>query len=191
MIVRDFQPRHLVVPFLRTRSPLEKMMPEWVALTGRKSESWQRGQSFQLEPGLSVDVLHPAADSPESRADDRALVLLFHAGSQTLLWAGRIGASTRQDLLAAYPGLHADVLVMGTEPPPDEAWLRSLQVRDWLQIPPRDRQLNSTDSATVPDFCQVWPLNETGAVDIHFQPGQGNQPPEILLRPWQALPAKP
>jgi ComEC/Rec2-related protein len=191
MIVRDFQPRHLVVPFLHTRSPLEKMLPEWVALTGRKSESWQRGQSFQLGPGLSVDVLHPAADSPESRADDRALVLLFHAGSQTLLWAGRIGASTRQDLLAAYPGLHADVLVMGTEPPPDEAWLRSLQVRDWLQIPPRDRQLNSTDSATVPDFCQVWPLNQTGGVDIHFQPGQGNQPPEILLRPWLALPAKP
>jgi ComEC/Rec2-related protein len=190
-IVRDFHPQHLVVPLLRSRSPLEKTMPEMVALAAREGESWQRGRSFQLGSGLRVDVLHPAADSPESHADDRALVLLFHAGSQTLLWAGRIGASTRRDLLAAYPGLRADVLVMGTEPPPGAAWLRSLQVRDWLQIPPRDRQLNSTDAVAAPDFCQVWPLNQTGAVDIHFQPAHGNQPPEIHLRPWLALPAKP
>lgn len=191
MIVRDFNPRHLIVPFLRTRSPLEKMLPELATLMGRDAESWQRGQSIQLGSGLRVDILHPVIDSPETRADDRALVLLFHAGSQTLLWAGRIGALTRQELLAAYPGLRADVLVMGTEPPPDEAWLRSLQVRDWLQIPPRDRQLNSTDTVAAPDFCQVWPLNQTGAVDIHFQPAHASQPPEILLRPWLALPSGP
>jgi competence protein ComEC len=189
-IVRDFHPRQLVVPLLRTRSPLEKMMPEMVALTGRENESWQQGGSFQLGLGLRVDVLHPAADSPESHAEDRALVLLFHAGSQTLLWAGRIGAATQQDLLAAYPGLHADVLIMGTEPPPGEAWLRALQVRDWLQIPPRDRQINASDTATIPDFCQVWPLNQTGTVDIHFQDGHGDAPPEILLHPWLALPEK-
>jgi competence protein ComEC len=188
MIVRDFQPRHLIVPGLRTRSPMEKAMPEMTALAGRASESWRRGQSFQLGSGICVDVLHPAADSPESHAEDRALVLLFHAGGQTLLWAGRIGASTRQDLLAAYPGLRADVLIMGTEPPPDDAWLRALQVRDWLQIPPRDRRLNSTNPETVPDFCQVWPLNQTGSVDIHFQPAQGARPAEIHLQPWLALP---
>jgi competence protein ComEC len=191
MIARDFHPQHLVVPLLRTRSPLEKAVPEMAALAAREAESWQQGGSFQLGPGLRVDVLHPAADSPESRAEDRALVLLFHAGSQTLLWAGRIGVLTQRDLLAAYPGLHADVLVMGTEPPPDDAWLRSLQVRDWLQIPPRDQQLNTTDAAAAPDFCQVWPLNETGAVDIHFQPAQSGWPPEVLLRPWLAPPAKP
>jgi competence protein ComEC len=190
-IVRDFHPQHLVVPVLRTRSPLEKSVPEMAALAGRKTESWRQGGSFQLGAGIRVDVLHPAADSPETRAEDRALVLLFHAGSRTLLWAGRIGASTQQHLLAAYPGLHADVLVMGTEPPPDEAWLRSLQVRDWLQIPPRDLQLNSTAASDAPDFCQVWRLNETGAVDIHFQSAPGSQPPEIFLRPWQALPVKP
>jgi hypothetical protein len=188
MIVRDFRPQHLIVPWLRTRSPVEKTMPEMTALAGRNSEPWQRGQSFQLGPGIRVDILHPAADSPESRAEDRALVLLFHAGSQTLLWAGRIGAATRQDLLATYPGLHADVLVMGNEPPPDAAWLQSLQVRDWLQIPPRDRQLNATDAVAAPDFCQVWPLNKTGAVDIHFQSAQATRPPEIHLRPWLALP---
>jgi len=191
MIARDFHPQHLVVPLLRTRSPLEKAVPAMAALAGREAESWQRGESFQFGPGLSVDVLHPAADSPESRAEDRALVLLFHAGSQTLLWAGRIGAQAQRDLLAAYPGLHADVLVMGADPPPDDAWLRSLQVRDWLQTPPRDPQLNATDTVDVPNFCQVWPLNETGAVDIHFQPGQTGQASAILLRPWLALPSGP
>ena len=190
MIVRDFSPRHLVVPLPRTRSPVEKAMPEIAALAGRETEPWQRGQDFQLGPGIRVDVLHPA-DRTASRAEDRALVLLFHAGSQTLLWAGRIGAPTQRDLLAAYPGLRADVLVMAADPPPDDAWLRSLQVRDWLQIPPRDRRLNSTAAVAAPDFCQVWPLNQTGAVDIHFQPAQDGRPPEILLRPWLALPAKP
>jgi ComEC/Rec2-related protein len=188
MIVRDFHPQKLVVPLLRSRSPMEKMLPQLTAMTGRDPEPWQRGESFQLSSGLCVEVLHPAATSPETRADDRALVLLFRAGEQTLLWAGRIGPSTQQDLLNAYPGLHADVLVMGTEPPPDNAWLCGLQVRDWLQIPPRDRQLNLTGAKPVPDFCQVWPLNQTGAVDIHFQPAGNGQPPKVLLQPWVALP---
>ena len=44
--------------------------------------------------------------------------MLFMAGGQTLLWAGRIGLQTQRELLAAYPGLRADILVMGAEPPP-------------------------------------------------------------------------
>ena len=188
MIARDFLPQHLVVPILRSRSPLEKMLPEISAQTGRETESWQQGATIPLSPELRVDVLHPAADSPETHAEDRALVLLFHAGSQTLLWAGRIGVTTQRDLLAAHPGLRADILVMAADPPPDPVWLQTLQVRDWLQIPPRDRQFNATSSASIPDFCQVWPLNQTGAVDIHFQPAQPNLPSKIFLRPWLALP---
>jgi ComEC/Rec2-related protein len=189
-IVRDFHPRHFVVPVLRSHSPLEKAVPEIAALTEREVESWKQGDSIQLGGGLSVEVLHPAAESPESRVDDRALVLLFHDGAQTLLWAGRIGASTRQDLLSANPGLRADVLVMSTEPPPEDAWLEAIQVRDWLQIPPRDRFANSTESIDVPDFCQVWPLNDTGAVDIHFLPAKAGRSSEIHLQPWMALPMK-
>ncbi len=189
-IVRDFQPRQLIVPVLRTRSPLEKALPEMAALAGRPTASWREGQEISLGPGLSVDVLSPAVDSPESHAEDRALVLLFHAGSQTLLWAGRIGVDTQRSLLAAHPGLRADILVMAAESPLDDAWLRSLRVRDWLQIPPRDPQLNSVSATSVPDFCQVWPLNQTGAVDLHFQPARTDRPAEILLRPWVALPSE-
>jgi competence protein ComEC len=182
-IARDFRPRHLVVPVLRTKSPLEKEITEMTSLSGMVAETWQQGQVIPLGAGISAEILHPAADSPETHADDRGLVILFHIGDQSLLWAGRIGAATQDELLASHPNLHADVLVMGSEPPPDEAWLASLQVRDWLQIPPRDARVNVTDAGTVPDFCQVWRLNQTGAVDVHFQEGK------ILLRPWVALPS--
>jgi competence protein ComEC len=190
ILTGDFHPRRLVVPVLTTRSPLEKTMSELTALSGATVESWQRGQSVDLGPGVSVDVLHPAPDSPETRADDRALALLFHSGGQTLLWAGRIGPQAQADILAAYPGLHADVLVMGTEPPPGPEWLAALGVRDWLQIPPRDQRLNSNvQPVDAGDSCQVWPLGQTGAVDLHFLPATTGQPPKILLRPWLALPA--
>ena len=190
IIARDFHPRHLVVPLLTTRSPLEKMMPETIALSGGSFDSWQRGQGFDLAPGIRVEVLHPAADSPESHAEDRALVLLFHAGDQSLLWAGKIGAQTQDDLLAAYPGLHAGVLVMGVDSPPGEAWLQSLHVRHWLQIPPHERQLNAVAGISMGNDCQTWPLNQTGAVDIHFEPGQGGKSSKIILRPWLALPER-
>ncbi len=73
---------------------------------------------------------------------------------------------------------------MGNEPPPDNAWLRSLQIRYWLQLPPRDRGLNSNREApTLMDSCEVWPLDQTGAVEVHFKPGEG-----IELQPWVALP---
>jgi hypothetical protein len=189
MIVRDFRPRRLVVPFLRTRSQMEKTMPDLIALAGTNPEPWQRGQSFALSPQVAVDVLGPSPSSTDNRADDRSLALLFHAGGRTLLWAGRLGPQAQQELLAAYPALRADVLVMGVDSPPSEDWLRALQVREWLQIPPRDQWSNTANlDVPSPDFCQVWPLNQTGSVDVRFQPAQDNQPPGIFLRPWLALP---
>jgi competence protein ComEC len=102
-IIRDFQPRQLVVPLLRTKSPLEKTLPEMIALAGRDPDSWQAGQSVVLGEGVRVEVLNPAADSIESRADDRALVLLFHAANGTLLWADRGAGATRSSRHASRP----------------------------------------------------------------------------------------
>ncbi|MCE0496907.1 MAG: ComEC/Rec2 family competence protein [Methylacidiphilales bacterium] len=190
VIARDYRPRQFIVPLLGTRSPMEKLVPDAAAMSGTSLESWRRGQSLELAPGVSVEVLHPAPDSPETLAGDRALALLFHAGGQTLLWAGRLGPQAQADVLAACPGLHADVLVMGTEPPPSRDWLRALGVRYWLQIPPRDPRANSAISpADFADLCQVWPLDETGAVDVHFDPARDGEPPKILLRPWLAAPS--
>ena len=184
-IVRDFRPRQLIVPVLRTQSPMEKEVSEITSLSGLAPVAWGEGKSIDLGPNIRAEILHPAADSPETHADDRGLVMLFHVGERTLLWAGRIDAATQRALLAAHPGLHADVLVMGTETPPDETWLTSLQVRDWLQIPPHAPRLNITDPLPVPDTCRVWPLNQTGSVDIHFASDK------ILLRPWVQGPPQP
>ncbi len=138
MIARDFQPRRLAVPVLRTRSPLEKDLSAIAAQAGREMESWQRGQTFPLGTGVEVEVLGPAPDSAQTHAEDRALVLLFHCGGQSLLWAGRIGREAQQELLTAYPQLHADVLVMGSDPLPSETWFATLGARDWLDIPAID-----------------------------------------------------
>jgi competence protein ComEC len=189
VIVRDFHPRHLVVPVLRTKSPMEKTMPDLLALFGKPAEPWQRGGQLDLSPGVSVEALHPTADGSETHAEDRGLVLLFHAAGQTLLWAGKIGPQLQRDLLAARPGLRADVLVLDPDSAPSAAWLRTLGVRHWLQIPRRDRQLNApTEQADEEPACTLWPLDRTGAVEIHFVPAAREKPPEILLRPWMALP---
>ncbi len=184
-IVRDFRPRQLVVPVLRTQSPMEKEIAEIAALSGDDPVTWQAGQEIDLGSGVRAEILHPGAGSLETHTDDRGLVMLFRVGPHTVLWAGRIDAATQRALLAAHPGLRADVLVMSAESSPDDAWLATLQVRDWLQIPPRTPRLNLTDAPVVPDFCRVWPLNQTGAVDIHFD---GDK---ILLRPWVTGPAAP
>lgn len=184
-IIRDFRPRTLAVPVLHTQSPLEKSLPEILTRTGGKTEPWQQGQSVQLSPELSLGVLSPSSTDNTTRADDRSLVLLFRAGNQSLLWAGRISPVTQRQLLASQPNLRADILVMANEPSPDPAWLDSLQVRNWLQLPPRNLLANSTDATTIPPACKVWPLKKTGAVEIAFQEH------EILLRPWLEFPPEP
>jgi competence protein ComEC len=192
MIARDFRPRHLVVPCLPSRSALEKAVPNLVSISGGSLDLWQRGQRINLAPDVSVEVLNPALESTEGHAEDRGLVLLFHCGEGTLLWAGKIGLPAQSDLLAVYPELRADILVMGTEPPPDEAWLEALHVRYWLQIPPRDRQLNANgDTVPVTSSCEVWPLNQTGAVEVHFPSAVNGRPAGIELQPRLALPEKP
>jgi competence protein ComEC len=189
VIVRAFHPCQLIVPSLRTRSPFEKMLPGIFALLDQPKQTWQRGDHLQLAPDLTVEVLHPDAFSTEPHAEDRALVLLFKAAGQSLLWAGRIGPQVQQELLTTYPDLRADLLVMSPESAPIPAWLKALHVRAWLQFPRRDRQLNiSTSTQDERAICPIWPLDQTGAVEIHFAPATSTQPAEALMRPWLALP---
>ena len=115
-------------------------------------------------------------------------MLLFHSGGQTLLWAGKIDPPVQEELLAAYPALRADILVLDPDSKPRADWLRALGVRHWLQIPPRDRWLNLSGDVAVP--CQTWDLDETGAVDIRLVPPRGARPAEILLWPWVSPPTE-
>jgi ComEC/Rec2-related protein len=179
-IARDFHPRRLVLPVLRTKSPLEKDVPEMMA--GTRLELWRAGTELDLG-GIEAGVLSPSVEDDPHHADDRALAILLSGCGDTLLWAGRLGADLQRQILAATPGLHADVLVMSPETAPDAGWLAALHVREWLQIPPRDPRLNVVNEIEVPAGCRVWRLDQTGAVDLHFRPGM------ILLSPWLAEPS--
>jgi competence protein ComEC len=182
IIARNFSPRRIVVPAVRSQSPVEKALP------GGPFEPWHENQNVALAPGVTVDVLNPSARFPANHEQDRSLVLLFHSAGGTLLWAGKIDAALQRELLAAHPDLHADVLVLDPDTNPSNDWLRALRVRAWLQIPRRDRGANvSTPTAEIPP-CPIWPLTQTGSVDIHFFPAIAGQPAGMSLSPWVALP---
>ena len=192
LMVQQFRPRRLIVPALESRSPLRKQIPQLAAMMGAPPESWRRGAAFDLGPRVCVDVLGPALDSSETRENNRSLVLLFHSGAETLLWAGRIDASGQEELALAYPHLHADVLVMGSQSPPDAAWLKSLGVRAWMRIPSPLRDLNTPFSFLSGDAPRgVWPLDQTGAVTIRFDDARDGREAGVFLQPWAALPTGP
>ena len=110
-------------------------------------------------------------------------MLLFRAGARTLLLAGRLDAAGQSELLREHPGLHADVLILSEDAPPQAGLLDSLGAKFWLQTPSRQRSLNRP-TATEPEAtsCATWPLENTGAVTIHFT-GAG-----VELTPWTSLP---
>ncbi len=183
-LVRDFRPRRLVAPGMKTLSPLEKLRPELVTLSGGEIESWRRGEECDLGHGVTVETLGPSEQTTAGHAEDRALVLLFHAGGQSLLWAGKISPEAQEELRAAYPGLHAEVLVMNGDFAPATGWLEALGVREWLRMPPRDRQVNAIDPGPMPASCRTWPLEQTGAMEVRFQAATPETPGLIFLRPW-------
>jgi ComEC/Rec2-related protein len=186
LIARQFHPRHLVVPVLSSHSPLWRTLPDIATAAGVPIERWQRGQTFDFGTDLHAEVLDPATDSTATREDDRSLVLLFHANGGTLLWAARLDAAGQSDLLKAFPNLRAGVLLWGGDTAPPTGWLRALGARCWLCLPPRQRFLNtSSPREAPPGFLAPWPLEQTGAVTVHFV---GGTSPGFELKPWVALP---
>lgn len=190
ILVEGFQPRHLAVPALKTRSPLEKKLPGMAASAGEAWQQWKRGDAFELGSGVRLEVLAPAVGSLETRAENRGLVLLFRAGPARLLWAGKIDRAAQEKLAADYPGLKAEVLVLGIDSQPSEEWLQRLGIKEWLQIPPRDGKLNQAADlrAVSSTSCRAWPLLETGAVTIQVTPATVSQAAALELRPWVKLP---
>ena len=189
VIVRYFYPRRVVVPAQRTRSPAEKMLPNLAALSGHPLEMWAKGQSVDFGDGLTADVLNPPAAVESGPGADRSLVLLFHWHRNSLLWAGRLDAAGQARLLAAQPGLQADLLVLDPVHAPSADWLRALDVLDWLEFPRTNFGMNfPSDVAPNQGVTKNWPLEKTGAVAIRFEEASDGGPGNILLSPWAAMP---
>jgi ComEC/Rec2-related protein len=186
LIAQQFRPRRLVVPVLASRSPLERQIPDIAKEAGETVERGSSGTTLDLGPGLRADILGPALNGTASRENDRAMVMLFHAGSGTLLWADRLDGAGQAELLRTHPDLHADVVLLGADATPGSEWLAALGAKFLIQLPPRQRYLNGS-SAGVPDAdsCAVWPLVQTGAVSVHFTDGIH---PGVELTPWVAVP---
>jgi ComEC/Rec2-related protein len=186
LIARQFHPRRVIVPVLASRSPLWRTLPDIATAAGTQIEHWQRGQSLDFGTNLRAEVLNPASDSAATREDDRSLALLFHANGGTLLWAERLDAAAEAEMLKAYPGLHADVLIWGGDMAPNADWLRSLGTQFWLRLPPRQRFMNAPVAmGSGPESGTPWSLEQTGAVTVYFV---GGPSPGVELKPWVALP---
>jgi ComEC/Rec2-related protein len=185
-IVRQFRPHRLALPALPSRSPLDREVPEFARAAGVEPETWSRGASFDLGPEVRVDVLGPALGSAASHEDDRGLVLLFHAAGGTLLWEGRLDSAGQAEVVRTFPALHADVVVLGADPPADTSWMKRAGTNFWLQLPLRQRGINqSTPTMPLTTSCSVWPLSTTGAVVVQFTKGSR---PGVELTPWAKLP---
>jgi hypothetical protein len=186
LIARQFHPRQLVLPVLASRSPLQRMLGDIQAEAGVPIQRWQKGQVVDLAPGLRVEVLGPAPDSKATREDDRSLILLFHSDGGALLWAGRLDVTGQHELMRAFPGLHADVVAWGGDSAPEARWMQALGAQFWLRLPPRQRFVNTPSTLdSAPGICPPWPLEQTGAVTVHFV---GASQPGVELTPWVALP---
>ena len=182
-VASQFHPRHLAQPALASRSPLERELPGLARDAGVEIEHWSADTPADFGGPVRVEVLGPSLASAATRENDRALVLLFHAGGHALLDASRLDAAGQAALLRDRPGLRADVLVLSGDVPPDASFVRALGAKFWLRTPPRLRALNVPAAAeTEPLPCAVWPLDRTGAVTVHFTPAG------IELTPWAAPP---
>lgn len=58
-----------------------------------------------------VGVLHPSEEVPGGRSDDRAMVLMLHAGPWRVLWMSDAGWKTEKHLCARDADLRCDVLI--------------------------------------------------------------------------------
>jgi len=72
------------------------------------------GQTFPIEPGVHLEVLHaPIELAGRGRADDTGLVIRLHWHGWRILFTGDAGFITETRLLASGMDLNADVIITG------------------------------------------------------------------------------
>ena len=181
-IVRDFRPRHLVVPVLRTRSPLEKAVPEIAALSGDDPSRGRRARRSTSARAFAWKSCTRAGQSRNARGRPRASSCFFTPGRTRC--SGRVASMPRRNATCSRRIRTCAPTCSSWAPKRRRTARGSLRSRCATGCKSRHahRASTSTDPPPVPDSCRVWPLNQTGAVDIHFN---GDK---ILLRPWVALP---
>jgi len=110
----NFYPKQALIPRTDLRSPSYKEFLKRAKLMSCKLIVPQRGQLFQIEPHVFLEILHaPAELDGYGLADDTGLVIRLHWHGWRILFTGDAGFSTETRMLKSGMDLSADVIVMG------------------------------------------------------------------------------
>lgn len=162
-----------------------KTLQPWLATMKESAiapQVWSRGEVV-LAPGLTVTVLFPPEENKARRIEDRALVLRFvytrpDGGTQSLLYAGRIGTETENSILANAAGtdsaLQSDVLVQGYHSEKSNlplVWLEAVRPKHAVLAPAaayNSERMDSIELLPENERPQVWRQGDCGAVTVRF-----------------------
>ena len=112
--LNHFHPKQALIPRTDLRSPSYQDFLTKAKLAECKLIVPQRAQTFQIEPGAYLEILHaPVELDGYGLANDTGLVLRLHWQGWRILFTGDAGFITETRLLESGMDLRADVIVMG------------------------------------------------------------------------------
>ncbi len=110
----QFQPKQAIIPRAHLRSPSYKDFLSKATYTNCKLIIPQHAQTFQIQPGIFLEILHaPAELDGYGLADDTGLVIKLHWHGWRILFTGDAGFITETRLLESDIDLGADLIIMG------------------------------------------------------------------------------
>ena len=99
---------------LQDRSPLRRKLHSIAAASDFPISKAQAGDSFEVSPSMSLQILHPPPDLVAATADDKSLVALVGSSKVRVLILSDAGPSTFEWLLENQrSAIAADILVLG------------------------------------------------------------------------------
>jgi ComEC/Rec2-related protein len=159
----------------RSRSRAQHAWLDAMETADQGKRMWRAGEQVFWHGNLEVDVLHPGAEVPGDRLEDRGLVWRLNVPGGPVLWAGDISGAVEGVLAAT--DVRARVLVQGEHPASPNlttGWLEAVRPEILIR-PGRGYQ---PDRSLTPEFWQqasrlgirVLRLDRTGAVTLDFHP---------------------
>ena len=99
---------------LQDRSPLRRKLHSIAAASDFRISKAQAGDSLEVSPSMSLQILHPPPDLVAATADDKSLVALVGSSKVRVLILSDAGPSTFEWLLENQrSAIAADILVLG------------------------------------------------------------------------------
>lgn len=109
-----FSPEQAMIPRADLLSRSYQKFLEKSAESGCRMIIPRTGQTFPIEEGVALEVIHAPADlTGYGRADDSGLILRLHWHGWKVMFTGDAGFITESSLLTSGRNLNADVLISG------------------------------------------------------------------------------